>query len=88
MNESDQEGRTTISQASTLEEIGAFWDSHSLVDYAEETPEVSFELRAQRRRRITLDPELYVRLEAEARTRGISPEALVNRWVTEKLQTT
>lgn len=88
MSESDQEGRTPISQASTLEEIGAFWDSHSLADYAEETPEVSFELHAQRRRRITLDPELYARLEAEARTRGISPETLVNRWVTEKLQTT
>ena len=88
MNESEREGRTTISQASTLEEIGAFWDSHNLADYAEETPEVSFELHAQRRRRITLDPELYARLEAEARARGISPETLVNRWVTEKLQTT
>ena len=88
MNDGDREGRTPISQASTLEEIGAFWDSHSLADYAEETPEVSFELRAQRRCRITLDPELYARLEAEARTRGISPETLVNRWVTEKLQTT
>ena len=88
MNDGDREGRTPISQASTLEEIGAFWDSYSLADYTEETSEVSFEVPAQRRRRITLDPELYARLEAEARARGISPETLVNRWVTEKLQMT
>ena len=86
MNENDQKGRTSISKASTPEEIGEFWDSHSLTDYAGETPEVAFELRAQRRRRITLDPDLYNQLAAEARTRGISPETLVNRWLTEKLQ--
>ena len=87
MSENSQKGRTSISKANTLEEIGEFWDSHSLADYAEETHEVSFELRAQRRHRITLDPELYTQLEAEAHTRGISPETLINRWLTEKLQT-
>lgn len=86
MNESDDKERTSISQASTPEEIGDFWDSHSLADYAEETHEVAFELRAQRRRRITLDPDLYTQLAAEAHTRGISPETLVNLWLTEKLQ--
>ena len=86
MNENDQEGRTSISRASTLEETGEFWDSHSLDDYAKETPEVTFDLRAQRRRRITLDPDLYAQLETEARLRGLSSETLVNRWITEKLQ--
>ena len=66
MNENDQKGRTSISKVSTPEEIGEFWDSHSLADYAEETHEVAFELRAQRRRRITLDPDLYTQLAAEA----------------------
>ncbi len=86
MNENDQEGRTGISRVSTLEEIGEFWDSHSLGDYAKETTEVAFDLRAQRRRRITLDPDLYAQLETEARIRGLSSETLVNRWITEKLQ--
>lgn len=86
MNESNREGRSSISGAGTVEEIGEFWDSHSLADYAEETAEVSFELRA--RRRITLDPDLYTRLETEALTRGVSPETLVNRWVIEKLRAT
>ena len=86
MNENDQKGLTSISKACTQEEIGKFWDTHSLADYSEETHEVSFELGAQRRCRITLDPDLYSQLETEARTRGISPETLVNRWLTEKLQ--
>ena len=37
----------------TLEEIADFWDTHSLADYWDQTHEVSFEVRAQRRRRIT-----------------------------------
>ncbi len=86
MNENERQGRTSISRVSTLEETGEFWDSHSLGDYAKETTEVSFDVRAQRRRRITLDPDLYSRLETEARIRGLSSETLVNRWITEKLQ--
>lgn len=86
MNENDRERQTSISKANSPEEIGEFWDSHSLADYSEETHEVSFELHAQRRHRVTLDPQLYSQIEAEARLRGISAETLVNRWLTEKLQ--
>jgi len=48
--------------------------------------EVEFEVRAKQRRRITLDPEIYARVEVQARTRGISPETLINLWVVERLQ--
>ena len=41
---------TTISKASTMEEIGNFWDSHSLADQWDQTHEVEFDVRAQRRR--------------------------------------
>lgn len=80
---------TTISKARTLEEIGDFWDSHSLADQWDQTHEVEFDVRARHRRRITLDPELYLRVEEQARTRGILPETLVNMWLSERLgQTT
>jgi hypothetical protein len=77
---------TTISKANTLEDIGDFWDSHSLADHWDETHEVMFDVRAQRRRRITIDPELYSKVEAQARTRGILPETLVNMWLSERLK--
>jgi len=77
---------TSISKARTPEEIANFWDTHSLADYWDQTHEVEFEVRAKRRRRVTLAPEIYARVEAQARARGISPETLVNLWLVERLQ--
>ena len=78
--------KSSISKARTLEEIADFWDSHSLDEYWDETHEVDFEVRAERRRRITLDPDIYARIEAQAHTRGVSAETLVNLWLAERLQ--
>ena len=79
--------QTSLSKTRTPEEIGAFWDNHSLDEHWDQTHEVTFELRAQRRRRITLDPEVYARLEEQAHVRGLLPETLVNLWLKERLQT-
>ena len=84
-NENTDSRLTTLSKARTLEEIGEFWDAHSLADYWDQTHEVEFEVRAQRRRRITLDPEVYAELELQARVRGVMPETLVNLWLAERL---
>jgi len=86
MSERDDSKLTSISTAHTLEEVAGFWDTHSLADYWDQTHEVQFEVRAKRRRRITLDPELYAQVEAQGRTRGILPETLVNLWLVERLQ--
>lgn len=89
MSRSDdsQEGKaTSVSNAHTIEEIADFWDTHSLADYWDQTQEVEFEVRAKRRRRVTLDPQVYAKVEAEAHTRGISPETLINLWLAERLQ--
>jgi hypothetical protein len=85
MNENKEAQLTSISQASTLEEIADFWDTHSLADYWDQTREVEVELRAQRRHRITLDPDIYAKIEEQARTRGLLPETLVNLWLSERL---
>jgi hypothetical protein len=86
MSENKKKDTTSISQAQTLEEIGEFWDTHSLDDYWDETHEVEFEVRAKQRKRITVEPHIYKQLEAEARARGVVPETLVNLWLAEKLQ--
>ncbi len=77
---------TTISKMNTLEDIEDFWDGQSLADHWDETHEVRFDVRAQRRRRIAIDPELYLKVEAQARTRGILPETLVSMWLSERLK--
>jgi len=86
MKEIDSTETTTISKAQTLDEIADFWDAHSLSDHWDETQDAQIGVRAKRRRRVTLDPELYAEIEAQARTRGISPETLVNLWLAERLK--
>lgn len=88
MNEDDDTQCTSISKARSLEKIADFWDTHSLADHWDQTHDVEFEVRVQRRRRITLAPEVYSRVEAQARERGILPETLVNLWVVQRLQET
>lgn len=61
---------------------------HSLADYWDQTYEVEFEVRAKRRRRVTLDPDVYARIEAQARNRGILPEIFITLWLAERLQET
>jgi len=84
----DKKSKTAISQASSLEEIADFWDTHSLDDYWDQTQEAEFEVRARRRHRITLDPDVYTQIEIQARVRGILPETLVHLWLSEKLRET
>jgi len=49
MNKNKKLKTTSISKAGSLEEIGEFWDTHSLDDYWDQTHEVEFEVRAKRR---------------------------------------
>src|SRR5919202_1292786 len=58
MSEDDEVQGTSISQAHTLEEIADFWDARSLDDYWEQTHEAAFEVRAKRRRRVALEPDI------------------------------
>lgn len=86
MKENSNEQVTSISETRTLDEIADFWDTHSLADYWDETHEVEFEVRMQRRHRITISPDIYQKVEAQARVQGVLPETLVNLWLAERLQ--
>ena len=85
MSRSEEARVSSISKARSLDEIGEFWDTHSLDNYWDQTEEVEIGLRARRRRRVTLDPDLSERIEVQARARGISPETLINLWLLERL---
>lgn len=86
MDENRKPKKTNLSQASSLQEIADFWGEHSLDDYWDQTVEAEFEVRAKCRHRVTLDPDLYDKIEDRARLRGILPETLVNLWLSEKLR--
>jgi len=86
MAENKDSPTSSLSNSRTLEELAEFWDTHSLADYWDQTSEVEFQVRAKTRHRVTLAPELFDRLEHEARIRGLKPETLVNLWLAERLQ--
>jgi hypothetical protein len=86
MAENETERLTSISKARSIEEIAAFWDTHDLTDFEDQTHEVEIEVHLPRRRRVTLAPDLADRVAERARRDGISIETLVNLWVGEKLQ--
>ena len=74
---------SSISNAKSYEEIGEFWDNHSLVDYQSETEETNIEVRARRRHRVILQSDLYERIERQARQQGLMPETLIHLWLSE-----
>jgi hypothetical protein len=73
-------------QFESMEAAANFWDNHSFADYEDQFQEVDIEVRARRRRRVTLDPDVWDRLMDCARVRGVSPETLVNLWLLERMQ--
>lgn len=84
MSENSSDQRSDISRAQSHEEIGEYWDSHSLADHWDQTREVEFEVRAPRR--ITLEPEVYARMEEQAQSQGVSLATLANSWLKDRLQ--
>ena len=83
MQESDKQV-SSISKASTIEEIADFWDTHSITDYEDQIHEVEFEVRDVLRNRVYLTPELYEQVKTFALERGTRIEVLVNAWVEER----
>jgi hypothetical protein len=77
----EENRRSSISHATTLEDMGAFWDTHDLTEYDTDAPDVAFTFR----RTIAIEMNLYEAIEKEAQARGVSPETLINLWLQQKL---
>ncbi|MDQ3013394.1 MAG: BrnA antitoxin family protein [Acidobacteriota bacterium] len=79
--------KSSISKASSYQEMGEFWDTHDSTDYGDQTHEVEFTVDLKSEvTYLPLEISLLARMRALAKQRGISPETLLNLWVQEKLQ--
>lgn len=85
MGENNGPARTSISQATSIEEIAEFWNTHDTADYWDQFEEVEVEFRLPRRHRVSIASEVYSRLADESRRQGVHPETLVNLWINERL---
>jgi predicted HicB family RNase H-like nuclease len=81
--------KSSISKASSYQEIGKLWDNYSLADYWDETQPVEFEIDLNKESRFyyKIDQALSRQLIEVAKQQGISANQLVNLWIEEKLQT-
>ena len=81
------EGKTSISKASSYEEIGEFWDTHDLTDYWDQTHPVELEMDDihPSKTYYHIETELSEKIRSIAKRKGISGTALLNSWVREKL---
>ncbi|MCP2728022.1 CopG family antitoxin [Limnofasciculus baicalensis] len=78
--------RSSISNTTSYEEIGEFWDNHGLDEYWEETYPVEFKVNLHST--VTyygIDETLSEQIRTLAQRRGISPTKLLTLWVQEKL---
>lgn len=69
----------------SIEEASDFWDEHSLFEF-EGTEEVQVDFHLKKKQYIGIDWEVFKRLEARARQMKISPEALLQSWIVEKIE--
>ncbi|RRR78598.1 MAG: hypothetical protein EI684_00150 [Candidatus Viridilinea halotolerans] len=72
---------SSISQATTLEAMGTFWDTHDFADYDTDAPDIPLNIA----RSVQLEADLWAALESQAHVRGVSLETLVNLWLQQKL---
>ena len=75
--------KSSISQKSTYQEIGEYWDTHEL---PEDCREVEFTVELDSRKHyFAIENSLSENLRAVAKRHGVSAETLINLWVKEKL---
>ena len=81
--------KSSISNASSYEEIGEFWDENSLDTFWSDTEEVTFQVNLTPDERLTyygINENLSEQLSSIAQEKGVSGKELLNDWIKEKLE--
>ncbi len=81
-----EEGRSSVSNASSYREMGEYWDTHDAGEIWEQTEPSEFEVELRQERiYYPVGRSLSERIAEIAREQGISAETLLNLWVQEKV---
>ena len=80
------ENKSSVSKASSYQEIGEYWDAHDLGEVWDKTEEVKFEVDLESDVfYYAVENTLSSKLHSIAEKRGVSAETLINLWLQEKL---
>ncbi len=81
-----EENKSSISKASSYQEIGEYWDAHDAGEIWDETEEVKFEVDLESDVfYYAVETSLSSKLHRIAERRGVSAETLINLWLQEKI---
>ncbi|MDQ3013485.1 MAG: BrnA antitoxin family protein [Acidobacteriota bacterium] len=83
MPESNQQ---VLPAFASLDELVDFFDTHDLGDHLDQMPEAHFDVNLRRTTwLLAVDEEVVRRVAEIARQEQMPPEALVNRWLQERI---
>lgn len=76
-----------IPKFKSLDELVNFFDTHDMGRYWEQMPEVEFEPGTIKSRKhlVAIDEEIVPQLDRIAKSKKISSESLINKWLREKV---
>ena len=81
-----EDRKSSISNARSYEEMGEYWDTHSLGEVWDKAEPVEFEIDIKSERHyFPIERTLSRRLHEIAEAKGVSSETLINLWVQEKV---
>ncbi len=67
----------------SIKEASDFWDEHSLLEF-EGTEEVEVAFKLKKKQYIGIDRDVFNKLNSRTKRQKVSPEALLESWITEK----
>jgi hypothetical protein len=80
------EGKSSISNASSYQEMGEFWDTHDAGEFWDQTKPAELEVDLQHERvYFPVGRTLSAELSEIAREEGVSAVTLLNLWIQERI---
>jgi hypothetical protein len=77
--------KTSVSDAGSYQEIGAYWDKHDATEFGEQEPvEFDIHIRSQRHY-FPVEDQLWQKIKRLADCRGVSEETLLNIFLKERI---
>lgn len=81
-----QNVKTSLSGASSIEELGDFWDTHDLGNFESETSPFTMQVDLEESETLFhVERNLSEKLQMVSKERGVSAETLLNMWLQERV---
>jgi hypothetical protein len=82
-----KKNRSSISKASSYEDIGAYWDIHDVSKVWHKTRKVKFDVGIESEViYYPIEKSLSEKIRSIAKKQGVSSDTLINLWVQQKVQ--